>query len=104
MSQQELLKKIIRALDQAEIPYMLTGSIVSSLQGEPRSTHDIDILIAMQKSKAHILLEALAPFTDALRVFEVQREKLNMEYLELWAKTLDVTPLWRKLLNEAEIA
>jgi len=25
---------------------MITGSIVSSLQGEPRSTHDIDILIA----------------------------------------------------------
>jgi len=46
MSQQELLKKIIQALDQAEIPYMITGSIVSSLQGEPRSTHDIDILIA----------------------------------------------------------
>ena len=46
MSQQELLKKIIQALDQAEIPYMITGSIVSSLQGEPRSTHDLDILIA----------------------------------------------------------
>ncbi len=43
-------------------------------------------------------------FTDALRVYEVQRGKLDMEYLELWAKTLDVAPLWRKLLNEAEIA
>ena len=188
MSQQELLKKIIQALDQAEIPYMITGSIVSSLQGEPRSTYDIDVLIAMQKTKAHILLEALSPsefywdkesileavdrrgmfnlidlkeggkidfwlltddpfdrsrfsrrykekllglamhisspedtilvklrwaklsggsekqFTDALRVYEVQRGKLDMEYLELWAKTLAVAPLWRKLLNEAEIA
>jgi predicted nucleotidyltransferase len=104
MSQQELLKKIIQALDQAEIPYMITGSIVSSLQGEPRSTHDIDILIAMQKSKTQILLGALAPFTDPLRVYEVQREKLDTEYLELWARTLDVAPLWRKVLNEAEIA
>ena len=104
MSQQELLKKIIQVLDHAEIPYMITGSIVSSLQGEPRSTHDIDILIAMQKSKAQILLEAFSPFTDPLRVYEVQREKLDMEYLELWAKTLDVAALWRQLLNEAEIA
>ena len=27
MSQQELLKKIIQALDQAEIPYMITGQM-----------------------------------------------------------------------------
>jgi hypothetical protein len=39
MSQQELLKKAIQALDQAGIQYMITGSVVSSLQGEPRSTH-----------------------------------------------------------------
>ena len=31
---------------------MLTGSIVSSLQGEPRSTHDIDVVIAIDKLKA----------------------------------------------------
>jgi hypothetical protein len=61
MSQQELLKKIIQALDQAEIPYMITGSIVSSLQGEPRSTHDIDVLIAMQKSKANMFIGTLDP-------------------------------------------
>lgn len=34
MSQQELLKKIIDILDKADIEYMLTGSFVSSLQGE----------------------------------------------------------------------
>ncbi|MCL4377861.1 MAG: hypothetical protein M1409_05680, partial [Actinobacteria bacterium] len=30
--------------------YMLTGSIVSSLQGEPRLTHDIDIVIILDKT------------------------------------------------------
>ncbi len=34
MSQQELLKKVIQELDRAGIQYMLTGSAVSSLQGE----------------------------------------------------------------------
>ena len=52
MSQQELLKQVIQALDQAEIQYMITGSVVSSLQGEPRSTHDIDIIIVIQKLRA----------------------------------------------------
>jgi len=40
MSQQELLKTVIQVLDRVGIPYMLTGSIVSSLQGEPRSTQE----------------------------------------------------------------
>ncbi len=41
MSQQELLKRVITALKNTSIQYMLTGSLVSSLQGEPRLTHDI---------------------------------------------------------------
>jgi hypothetical protein len=61
MSQQELLKKVIQALNQAGIRYMITGSVVSSLQGEPRSTHDIDIVIAIQKSKAGKLVEVFPP-------------------------------------------
>jgi len=47
MPQQELLKLVIARLDEAGIEYMLTGSLVSSLQGEPRATHDIDLVIAI---------------------------------------------------------
>mgnify|MGYP001046821915 CR=1 FL=1 len=38
MPQQELLKEVIQALNQAKIQYMIAGSAASSLQGEPRST------------------------------------------------------------------
>ena len=185
MPQQELLKKVIQTLDQAEIEYMITGSVVSSLQGEPRSTHDIDIVVAIQKSKAHRLvgffsfpdfyldedsiLDAIQrqsmfnlmdlsegdkvdfwiltdepfdrsrfsrryreefvglklyvsspedtilaklrwaklsggsekQFTDALRVYEVQYRRLDLDYLEHWAKRLDVESLWKRLTDEA---
>ena len=188
MSQQELLKKVIQTLDQSGIQYMITGSVVSSLQGEPRSTHDIDMVIAIQKSKALKLVEAFPPpdfyldedgfldtidrqsmvnlidlkggdkvdfwiltnepfdqsrfsrkiseefmgieiqvsspedtilaklrwaklsggsekqFTDALRVYEVQYGKLDIDYLEHWAKKLDVESLWKRLTSEAETA
>lgn len=50
MSQSDLLKKIAGILSAQEIPYMLTGSLVSSIQGEPRSTHDIDIIISIRPS------------------------------------------------------
>jgi len=186
MSQQELLKKVIQVLNQAGIQYMITGSVASSLQGEPRSTHDIDMVIAIQKSVAKRLVEAFPPpdfyldednildaikrqsmfnlidlntgdkvdfwiltdqpfdqsrflrkineefmglkllisspedtilaklrwaklssgsekqFTDALRVYEVQYGKLDINYLEQWAKKLNLDLLWKRLVSEAE--
>lgn len=45
-------------LDRLGIGYMVTGSIASSLQGEPRSTHDIDIVVNLPRSKAHELAGA----------------------------------------------
>jgi predicted nucleotidyltransferase len=45
MLQQKLLEKVIQVLESAKIDYMVTGSVASSLQGEPRSTHDIDLVV-----------------------------------------------------------
>ena len=185
MSQQELLKKVIQVLDQAGIQYMMTGSLASSLQGEPRATHDIDMVIAIQESKVYKLIETFSPpdfylyedsilgainrqsmfslidvnvgdkvdfwiltegpfdqsrfsrkiseefmgfkmevstpegtilaklrwaeisggsekqFTDALRVYEVQYGKLDIDYLRHWVKKLDVESLWKRLVDEA---
>jgi hypothetical protein len=42
---QDLLARIVAALEAAEIPYMLTGSYASSLHSIPRATRDIDIII-----------------------------------------------------------
>ena len=47
MSQQKLLIKVIDTLDLSGIDYMITRSVASSLQGEPRSTHDIDVIVRL---------------------------------------------------------
>lgn len=60
MSQQALLTRIVEALDSAGIPYMLTGSLVSSLQGEPRATHDIDLVVSIGPADVPRVVEALA--------------------------------------------
>jgi hypothetical protein len=187
MSQQELLKKVIRALESAGIEYMVSGSTVSSLQGEPRLTHDIDVVVAVQEPKVGLLvgnfplpdyyldensiLDAIKtkrafnlidvksgdkvdfwiltdePFdtarfkrkyaqevmgtkfvvsspedtilmklkwaqlsggsekqyTDALRVYEVQFEKLDMEYLIEWSRRLGIDALLKRIQEEAEV-
>jgi len=164
---------------------MVTGSVVSSLQGEPRSTHDIDVVISLcsecsprliqqfpapdfyldenavsdavaRKSMFNLLdvnggdkvdfwmltgeqydlarwarrvcenilgedVMVSAPedtilaklnwarmcggsekqFTDALRVYEVQLGKLDLDYLHDWAKKLGVEDLLERLESQA---
>lgn len=186
MSQQELLARVIRVLNDAAVPYMVTGSVVSSTQGEPRSTHDIDIVVAISASSARLLAQNFPPpdyyldadaildairnqsmfnlidardggkvdfwiltkdpfrqacfnrrhaeeaaglclmvsrpedtilsklrwakesggsekqLTDALRVFEVQFMQLDTDYLERWAKRLEVVELLERIKHEAQ--
>jgi hypothetical protein len=49
VSQSELLKFVKELLESLGIEYMLTGSLVSSALGDPRMTHDIDILVAVDQ-------------------------------------------------------
>jgi len=45
MTAQDVFRRITRALDDARIAYMLTGSFASSYHGTPRATQDIDLVI-----------------------------------------------------------
>jgi hypothetical protein len=45
ISQQEFLKRLTRLLDGIGIPYMMVGSVGSSLHGRPRATQDADVVI-----------------------------------------------------------
>jgi hypothetical protein len=186
MPQQELLKVVVDKLTDLGIPYMMTGSMVSSLQGEPRASHDMDFVVVIAPGQVDQLMQAFPapeyylsrdaiadalrtramfnllsmsegekvdfwqltdePFdvsrfsrkraelvggtpvmvsspedtilaklrwakmsggsnkqiTDSLRVYEVQRAKLDMDYLSQWANQLDVADLWEKIQKDAE--
>jgi hypothetical protein len=41
----DLLRRITVALDANAVPYMLTGSLASSMYGVPRATNDIDVVV-----------------------------------------------------------
>src|ERR1051326_7691729 len=61
MSQQELLKQVVQALTAAGIEYMVTGSVASSLQGEPRASHGIDLVVAIALANIPKLIGAFPP-------------------------------------------
>lgn len=185
MLQPKLLKSLLSVLNETNIDYMVTGSIVSSLQGEPRATHDVDIVINIPIPTIPLLIKAFPPpqyylsensiieaienesmfnlldttegdkidfwiltnepfdksrferkyeesvfgfkmkisqpedtilaklkwaklsggsekqFTDALRVYEVQYGKLDLNYLQNWIEQLQLNELWDKLIEDA---
>lgn len=61
MLQPKLLIKVLTLLNENQIDYMLTGSIVSSIQGEPRATHDVDILVNITHTAIPALIKAFMP-------------------------------------------
>ncbi len=62
MLQPELLTRILSFFRDYQLGYMVTGSVVSSLQGEPRLTHDVDIVVQIDnKSIRHLLASFPAP-------------------------------------------
>jgi predicted nucleotidyltransferase len=55
----EFLRKLAAALEGSGVPYMLTGSLASSLYGVPRATNDIDFVISPTRAQLGSLLQFL---------------------------------------------
>jgi len=60
MSAAKVFCEIIAALNQANIPYMLTGSFASNLYGSARATQDIDLVIAATPDQVAVLKSLLS--------------------------------------------
>jgi hypothetical protein len=60
MSVPDVFRRIITALDQAGIGYMLTGSFASAHYGAPRSTQDIDLVIEATPAELRAFVEGLS--------------------------------------------
>lgn len=48
MTPLDTLRFVVQLLDSHDIEYMVTGSVASSLQGEPRATHDLDVVVSIR--------------------------------------------------------
>jgi hypothetical protein len=185
MSESELLELIIKIFEENQIEYILTGSLVSSIQGEPRATNNIDFVIQIKSSQINLFLNTFKSpdyyldegsiinaienesmfqilhlksgiiidlwlitndpfdiarfsgkikenilgtqmyisrpedtilsrlrwckksgfsekqFNDALRVYEVQYNLFNMDYLHTWAKDMKILDLLEKIESKS---
>src|SRR5688572_27635493 len=73
-----LFRPFIERLEALGIPYFVTGSTVGGLYGEPRMTHDVDIVVALSVRDVRRFVEAFpieefyCPPEDVLAI-EVRR-------------------------------
>jgi len=57
----DFLRRLVDLLDEAGIPYMVAGSLGSSLHGRPRATNDVDLVIDPTESQFHQFLNSVGP-------------------------------------------
>ena len=81
-------------LEQAEIPYMATGSIASVIYGEPRMTYDIDLVVQLQfyeegGSEKHI--------RDIKSMLQISGEDVDPQVLQDKPAEYRLTGIWQEL-------
>ena len=94
------IKKVIHALEKADIRYVLVGGYAVALHGAVRGTVDLDFVIAleldqftaMEKALADIGLTSRLPIT-ANEVFNFRDEYINKRNLVAWAFVNQANPL-----------
>ena len=90
MSVKAVFEKIRIALDAVGIPYFVTGSFASSAHGVPRSTNDIDIVIAPSREQLERLIqqfpksEFATETEDALDAFAHHSLFNIVDYSTMW--------------------
>jgi hypothetical protein len=85
VSLDDILGRIVAALDSAGIAYMLTGSLASAHHGQPRSTQDIDIVITPTEEQLAAFLQLLDPqqyYVSQQAAFDAVRKHFQFNVID----------------------
>ena len=106
-SQEEVLGRVLAALESGGIPYMIVGSIAVNYYGQPRFTHDVDFVVRMSAGEVEGLAQALEKefYVSSEGMHRALRtgSAFNAIHLESNLKA-DFWPLKRDEFDEARFA
>lgn len=103
----QVLLRFLSVLDQLSIPYVVSGSLASGLHGEPRSTHDSDVLIALRRERARALVVALRPefYVDEQGMKEALDDSSSFNVIHIeGARKIDLYVAGEALLDREQLA
>jgi hypothetical protein len=99
--------RVAAALESIGCEYFIGGSLASSLQGEPRATNDIDLVVAMMPHRVRAFAEQLGPEfevdQDMLRDALTRGSCANIFYLPMVTK-IDIFALGASRYDEVEFS
>lgn len=102
----ELAIEVAELLDELSIPYVLGGSVASSLVGEPRATMDVDLAVRLQREQVDALVAALGSAyyvsRDAAVDAVARASSFNLIHLDSMQK-VDLFVLGDGLLDRRQI-
>lgn len=77
--------EIARVFEKLRVPYLVGGSIASSLHGDPRSTQDADLVADLREKHVGPFVAALADryYVDEERVSHAVRRKSSFNVIQL---------------------
>jgi hypothetical protein len=105
---EDLLSRLVSALNAARIPYMLTGSYASSLHSIPRATRDIDIIIFPDRDQLTAFVQSLpgssyhSDIEDALDSLRRRSQFNVIDYATGWKVDFIIPPFEEFNLEEFE--
>jgi hypothetical protein len=105
---EDLVSRLVAALNAAEVPYMLTGSYASSLHSIPRATRDIDIIIFPNRDQLTGLVQSLpassyhTDLEDALDALRRRSQFNVIDYATGWKVDFIIPPFEEFNIEEFE--
>jgi hypothetical protein len=108
LTAEAVLRRVVEALEQAGIPFMLTGSFAGAYHGVPRATQDIDLVVDPTSEQLSLLIRALpssAYYVDEAAALDALRERGQFNVIDLdsgWKVDLMIRK-WRPF-SEQEFA
>ena len=98
----EVTLKVTGVFEELGIPYLIGGSLASTLYGMVRTTQDADIVAEMRLEWYRMGGEVSErQWRDILGILKTRSGELDLAYLEQWAKELAVEELLKRVLSEA---
>jgi hypothetical protein len=89
--------QVVECLERLKIAYFVDGSVASTVHGEVRTTHDVDVVVEIDSSHVKSLVACLSPNffvdPDCLRLAVSQRSSCNVIHRQTGFK---VDMFWRR--------
>jgi hypothetical protein len=102
----EVALRVARALEACGVSYLVGGSLASALSGEPRSTLDVDLVVALAESEIDRFISALGDefYADADALRQAVRERSCANLIHLGTSTkVDLFILGGSPLDETQM-